>query len=175
MAVQILVGSLSGDPAYILLDLPRRAEIVQMMNVRRVGGFLGKQVIDARHGSLFAFQRSERQRAGFLKCCDGVSAEIIMSIGHSCQRLVRQIVSGRVGWRVATPTRTTREQIHKLDFSLTAVASRQTVLALRLCRIVRCQDLTESLGNACCLNVQEQPTGSHERWSLLHCERPRPG
>jgi hypothetical protein len=89
------IGSpnLSNEAADIVFGLLRRAEIVQMMNVRRVSGFLGKEVIDARHGSLFALQPAERQRAGFLKRRDRVSTEIVVSVGHSWQRQVWQIVS----------------------------------------------------------------------------------
>jgi hypothetical protein len=96
-------STVNGSPnlsskADIVLGLLRRAEIVQMMNVRRVSGFLGKEVIDARYGSLFALQPAERERAGFLKRCDRVSAEIVVSIGHFRQRSVRQIVSERLRW-----------------------------------------------------------------------------
>jgi hypothetical protein len=90
--------SLSNKAADIVFGLLRRAEIVQMMNVRRVSGFLSKEVIDARHGSLFALQPAERQRAGFLKRGDRVSAEIVVSIGHFWQRQVRQIVSEHLRW-----------------------------------------------------------------------------
>jgi hypothetical protein len=83
---QVYRTSLSNKAADIVLGLLRRAEIVQMMNVRRVGGFLGKEVIDARHGSLSALQLSEREQAGFLKRRDRVSAEIVVSVGHSRQR-----------------------------------------------------------------------------------------
>src|SRR3569832_1708185 len=76
------VGGARRSTADLPLELPCRAKIVEVMDVRCERGFPGQQMIDPRDRALLLLRPSRRQRPRLAQGGDRVLAKIIVGIRH---------------------------------------------------------------------------------------------